>query len=198
MLTHRILICAPVLFICIRAVGQGSDTDPNSRTTFGGVTQNWAMVDDFASLVAKSPLIVKGKVIDSHAVKFATKIGDSVYTDSEFEVTTTYKDAERANRQSLTIMQPGGIVDGLHIDNLQSPALKVGEEYILILTRCESVKWCIVQNRGRFHLVAGKAYVGSRSGEGFSVGWREGLKAEGFASDVPENELVKRIIAATQ
>ena len=178
--------------------GQGQQA-LRSPSIAGGVSQTWAQDENFSKLVLNSPLIVKGKVVHLEAARLPTKFGNSVSTDSDVEIEATYKDLQGVNAKAITVFQLGGVLDDLVVENRQNPTLKVGEEYILILRPCGmdgKSLWCVAQNKGRFQLVDGIAYQKQKPSDAFEPRQKAYLESQGYPTDVPEAELVGKILQA--
>jgi hypothetical protein len=199
MKTRSIPTLVALLIIGLTTFGQSQEDASNPKVA-GGVSQHWAEEENFSTLVKNSPLVVKGKVTHIQAMKYPPKRENSVSTYSDIEITDLYKDTLGTNAKTITVHQLGGTLDGLVIHNSQNPTFKIGEEYILILRSCDregKLLWCVAQNKGRFHLVDGRAYQKHKPEDdqpGLTVpGWNEHLKTYGYPTDIPEKELVSKI-----
>ena len=97
-------------------------------------------------MIAKSTMVVRGKVTDS----WAAMTNSVIYTHYKIQVSESFKGAGRG---SVEIMVPGGEVNGLRQAFSGSPVLTKGDEFVFFLwTSKAGITWITGLTQGLFSL----------------------------------------------
>jgi hypothetical protein len=100
-------------------------------------------------MIAKSTLIVRGKIAESHAVRR----GQLIYTVYRLDVAEQIKGA---STRSVEVSVPGGSLNGTRQSFAGTPAMRQGQEYaVFIWTSSQGVNHIIGLSQGLFDAVKG-------------------------------------------
>ncbi|MBI1745783.1 MAG: hypothetical protein HYR55_04250 [Acidobacteria bacterium] len=191
-----LITLASILTIGLTVHGQSRTSQNYDGPKIGGtITETWADLEDFSALVKNSPLIIKGKVLKTQSrIERKGAANEWPFTYSDIEIKEVYKDTLGTNPRTITVSQIGGPIDGIVAVNQRNPAFEIGDEYILILRPNDGKAWVVAQSIGRFHLDNGRVYQKHKSAnDKLDNGWNALLKANGYPTDVPEQEFVSKI-----
>jgi hypothetical protein len=100
----------------------------------------------FDDLAGKSTAIVRGKVTSS----WPAMTGGIIYTHYKIQVAETFKGPAQ---NSVEIMVPGGILNGLRQTFAGSPTLNIGDDFVFFLwTNKTGITWITGLTQGLFQL----------------------------------------------